>query len=170
MERDKVLLHGVQEQGESDTPYDEFGMPSGGELAAAFDAGKVEKLPGFGKKTAATLRRAIEHFTRHAQRFLLTDADELIQPLWRVGWSVFAEDGIGLSSRQSRQAKWSGYNLHCLHDAICESNPPNIGGWIYPQPYNHNYEGYTKYAHASIRAAAHEQSTPCGCPPFLVVA
>jgi DNA polymerase (family 10) len=61
--------------------YDELGIASVGQLAAALDAGKVEKLRGFGKKSAASLRRAIVNFERHRQRFPLADADQLIQPL-----------------------------------------------------------------------------------------
>jgi DNA polymerase (family 10) len=39
--------------------YDELGITSMSELEAALKAGKIEALPGFGKKTAANLRRAI---------------------------------------------------------------------------------------------------------------
>jgi DNA polymerase (family 10) len=61
--------------------YEELGITSIPELAKALDAGKVEALPGFGKKTAESLRRAIRSFEQHGQRFLLADADQLIQPL-----------------------------------------------------------------------------------------
>jgi DNA polymerase (family X) len=61
--------------------YDELGITSLSELAEALDAGKVETLPGFGKKTAANLRLAIAEFAQHAKRFMLADADQLIQPL-----------------------------------------------------------------------------------------
>jgi len=61
--------------------YDELGITSVSELAAAIDAGKVEAMSGFGKKTAENLRRAIAQLTRNTQRFLLADADQLIQPL-----------------------------------------------------------------------------------------
>jgi DNA polymerase (family X) len=61
--------------------YEELGITSIPELAKALDTGKVEALPGFGKKTADSLRRAIRSFEQHGQRFLLADADQLIQPL-----------------------------------------------------------------------------------------
>ena len=61
--------------------YDELGIASVAQLAAALDAGKVEKLPGFGKKSAASLRQAVASFERHSQRFPLADVDQLIQPL-----------------------------------------------------------------------------------------
>jgi DNA polymerase (family 10) len=61
--------------------YDALGITSVGQLAEALEAGSVEKLPGFGKKTAANLRRAIENFERYARRFLLADAEQLVQPL-----------------------------------------------------------------------------------------
>jgi DNA polymerase (family X) len=65
------------------TLHDALGITSASELAAAIDAGKVQALPGFGKKSAATLRRAIEEFERRTKRFLLADADQLVQPLLR---------------------------------------------------------------------------------------
>ena len=65
------------------TLHDALGISSVSELAAAIDAGKVEALPGFGKKSAANLRRAIEEFERRTKRFLLADADQLVQPLLR---------------------------------------------------------------------------------------
>ena len=63
--------------------YDELGITSVSELAAAISAGKVETLPGFGKKSAVSLRRALEEFDRRTKRFLLADADQLVQPLLR---------------------------------------------------------------------------------------
>jgi DNA polymerase (family X) len=65
------------------TLHDALGITSVSELAAAIDAGKVQALPGFGKKSAANLRRAIEEFERRTKRFLLADADQLVQPLLR---------------------------------------------------------------------------------------
>ena len=61
--------------------YDELGITSLSELAEALDAGKIEALSGFGKKTADNLRRALEEFARHTKRSLLADADQLVQPL-----------------------------------------------------------------------------------------
>jgi DNA polymerase (family 10) len=61
--------------------FDRLGISSVAQLATALDAGEVEKLPGFGKKSTAGLRRAIASFERHNQRFLLADAEQLIQPL-----------------------------------------------------------------------------------------
>jgi DNA polymerase (family X) len=61
--------------------YEELDITSIPELVEALDAGKVEALPGFGKKTTESLRRAIKSFEQRGQRFLLADADQLIQPL-----------------------------------------------------------------------------------------
>ena len=44
----------------------------------ALDAGKVEALPGFGKKTAENLRPAIDWFERRPKRFPLADADQVV--------------------------------------------------------------------------------------------
>jgi DNA polymerase (family X) len=63
--------------------YDALGITSVSELSAAIGARKVEALPGFGKKSAANLRRALEEFERRTKRFLLADADQLVQPLLR---------------------------------------------------------------------------------------
>jgi DNA polymerase (family 10) len=63
--------------------YDALGITSVSELAAALEAGKVEALPGFGKKSAANLRHAVEEFARRSRRFLLADADQFVQPLLR---------------------------------------------------------------------------------------
>jgi DNA polymerase (family 10) len=63
--------------------YDELGITSITELAAAINTGEVEALPGFGKKSAVNLRRALEEFERRTKRFLLADADQLVQPLLR---------------------------------------------------------------------------------------
>jgi DNA polymerase (family 10) len=63
--------------------YDALGITSVSELEAAINTGKVEALPGFGKKSAANLGRALEELERRAKRFLLADADQLVQPLLR---------------------------------------------------------------------------------------
>jgi DNA polymerase (family 10) len=63
--------------------YDTLGITSVSELAAAIDTGKVEALPGFGKKSAGNLSRALEEFEQRTKRFLLADADQLVQPLLR---------------------------------------------------------------------------------------
>jgi DNA polymerase/3'-5' exonuclease PolX len=62
--------------------YDELAITSRAELAEALDAGKIEALPGFGKKTAENLRHAIKSFEQYGQRFLLADAEQLIHPQW----------------------------------------------------------------------------------------
>jgi DNA polymerase (family X) len=63
--------------------YDTLGITSVSELAAAIDTGKVEALPGFGKKSAGNLSRALEEFEQRTKRFLLADADQLVHPLLR---------------------------------------------------------------------------------------
>ena len=83
--------------------YDELGITSVAELMAAIDAGKVEALPGFGKKTAENLRRAISQSAQHARRFLLADADQLMQPLLahlRAGPGLEALDVAGSYRRR----------------------------------------------------------------------
>jgi DNA polymerase (family 10) len=101
--------------------YDALGITSVSELAAAIDAGKVETLPGFGKKTAANLRRAISQSAQHMRRFLLADADQLIQPLLnylRVGPGVEALDVAGSYRRRQETVG----DIDIL--ASCEHPPP----------------------------------------------
>jgi DNA polymerase (family 10) len=101
--------------------YDALGITSVAELAAAIDAGKVEALPGFGKKTAENLRRAIAQSAQHARRFLLADADQLVQPLLaylRAGPGIEALDVAGSYRRRQETVG----DIDIL--AICEDPPP----------------------------------------------
>lgn len=61
--------------------YDQLNVASLSELQAALDAGKVEKLPGFGPKSVQKIRRALKEVKERGRRFKLVDADQLIQPL-----------------------------------------------------------------------------------------
>jgi DNA polymerase (family X) len=61
--------------------YDRLGIASIKQLEQAIDSGKVETLPGFGKKSVEKLRRAIQTFEKRPRRFLLRDADQLVRPL-----------------------------------------------------------------------------------------
>ena len=47
----------------------------------ADDAGKLVRLPGFGKKSIEKLRQAMQTFQQRPKRFLLRDADQLVRPL-----------------------------------------------------------------------------------------
>jgi DNA polymerase (family X) len=61
--------------------YEQLGITSVAELQKALAARSFEKLPGFGPKTVARLRRAITEATGHARRLKLADADRLVEPL-----------------------------------------------------------------------------------------
>jgi DNA polymerase (family 10) len=61
--------------------YEQLGICSIEELGKALDSGKIESLRGFGKKSAATIRRAIENLVKRPKRFKLLDADQLVRPL-----------------------------------------------------------------------------------------
>jgi DNA polymerase (family 10) len=101
--------------------YDALGITSVAELAAAIEAGKVEALPGFGKKTAENLRRAIAQSAQHARRFLLADADQLVQPLLaylRAGPGLEALDVAGSYRRRQETVG----DIDIL--ATCEDPPP----------------------------------------------
>ena len=51
------------------------------ELETAIEAGEVQELEGFGAKSAEKMLRAIGDYRKHSKRFLLSDADQLVQPL-----------------------------------------------------------------------------------------
>jgi DNA polymerase (family 10) len=61
--------------------YEKLRIGSVNQLAQAIDAGKVEALPGFGKKSAEKIRQAIHNLAKRPKRFRLLDADQLVRPL-----------------------------------------------------------------------------------------
>lgn len=61
--------------------YRELGVRSVEELEAALDRGEVARLPGLGEKSAERLRRAIEDYHKHTERYKLSEADRLAEPL-----------------------------------------------------------------------------------------
>jgi DNA polymerase (family 10) len=61
--------------------YEKLGVSSIKNLEQAIDAGKVETLAGFGKKSVEKIRRAIHNFAKRPKRFKLLDADQLVRPL-----------------------------------------------------------------------------------------
>jgi len=61
--------------------YEKLGVSSIKKLEQAIDAGKVETLAGFGKKSIEKIRQAIENLAKRPKRFKLLDADQLVRPL-----------------------------------------------------------------------------------------
>jgi DNA polymerase (family X) len=61
--------------------YEKLGVTSIKTLEQAIDAGKVETLAGFGKKSIEKIRQAIENLAKRPKRFKLLDADQLVRPL-----------------------------------------------------------------------------------------
>ncbi|MDP2957101.1 MAG: DNA polymerase/3'-5' exonuclease PolX [Longimicrobiales bacterium] len=61
--------------------FDELGVRSVDDLEAALEAGRVEKLDGFGKKSAEKILRAIGDHRKHVGRFLLDDVEQLLAPV-----------------------------------------------------------------------------------------
>jgi DNA polymerase (family 10) len=122
--------------------YEELGIASVSELAAAIDAGKVEALPGFGKKTAANLRRAISQSAQHVRRFLLADADQLIQPILehlRAGPGLEALDVAGSYRRRQETVG----DIDIL--ATCEQPPPLMQHFLaYPDVEHVEMAGTTR--------------------------
>ena len=61
--------------------HEQLGVRSIKELQQALDAGKLVRLPGFGKKSIEKLRQAMQTFQKRPKRFLLRDAEQLVRPL-----------------------------------------------------------------------------------------
>ena len=58
--------------------FEELGVRTVDDLAAAIDSGTVEKLEGFGEKSVAKLRHALANHKKHAGRFRLDEVEHLI--------------------------------------------------------------------------------------------
>jgi DNA polymerase (family X) len=61
--------------------WKELGVTTPDALEAAVKAGKVEKLEGFGKKSAEKILRAIEDFRKQQGRFLRHEAIQFLRPV-----------------------------------------------------------------------------------------
>jgi len=61
--------------------FDQLEVRSVDDLEAALEAGRVEKLDGFGKKSAEKILRAIGDHRKHVGRFLLDDVEQLLAPV-----------------------------------------------------------------------------------------
>lgn len=61
--------------------FDELGVVSMDDLEAAVQEGKVQTLDGFGPKSASRILTAIESFKRRTGRMLLSEAEEVLEPL-----------------------------------------------------------------------------------------
>ena len=124
--------------------YDALDITTVSELAAAIETGQVEALPGFGKKTVENLRRAISQSAQNMQRFLLADADQLIQPLLqylRAGPGIETLDVAG--SYRRRQETVGDIDLL----ATCENPPPLMQHFrSYPEVEHVEMAGTTRAA------------------------
>ena len=61
--------------------YEQLGIRSVKKLEQAIESGKLEALPGFGKKSVGKIRQAIQRLAKRPKRFKLLDADQLVRPL-----------------------------------------------------------------------------------------
>ena len=61
--------------------YDQLGVGSLAKLERALDSGEVARLPGFGEKTAANIRKAIEQHKKSAGQFRIGDVTALAESL-----------------------------------------------------------------------------------------
>jgi DNA polymerase (family 10) len=61
--------------------YEKLRIASVQQLEQAIEAGKVEALSGFGKKSVEKIRQGIRNLAKRPRRFKLFDADQLVRPL-----------------------------------------------------------------------------------------
>ena len=61
--------------------WNELGVTTVDQLEEALEADRVVSLEGFGAKSAEKIRRSIEDYRKQVGRFLLSEAEVLIQPL-----------------------------------------------------------------------------------------
>jgi DNA polymerase (family 10) len=61
--------------------HEELGVESVADLERALEAGEVERLRGFGERSAARMRQAIVDYKKHTARYRLAEADQLVRPL-----------------------------------------------------------------------------------------
>ena len=61
--------------------WESLGVTTVDELEVALKSGRVEDLEGFGKTSVKKILTSIENFRRYSGRFLISKADELIEPL-----------------------------------------------------------------------------------------
>jgi DNA polymerase (family 10) len=61
--------------------YDQLGVSSLTKLERALDSGKIAELPGFGEKTAANIRKALEQHKKSAGQFRIGDVMALAEDL-----------------------------------------------------------------------------------------
>ncbi len=72
--------------------YESLGVATIDDLERALAAGKVEDLPGFGKRTAERIAHAIEVYRRHSGRFLIHEAEAVAE---HVAAYLREAEGVG---------------------------------------------------------------------------
>lgn len=129
--------------------YDSLGVDSVARLRELCEAGEVEKLPGFGKKSVEGILEAIEFRERNVGRFRLGDvavpAKEILSALREHPYCLRAD--IAGSYRRSRET------LHDLDFLVATSQPESLIAHFVSQTWVDHIiqQGSTK---ASIRLAS----------------
>ncbi len=102
--------------------YDSLGVDSVARLRELCEAGEVEKLPGFGKKSVEGILEAIEFRERNVGRFRLGDAvahvEEILSALREHPYCLRAE--VAGSYRRARET------LHDLDFLVATSQPESL--------------------------------------------
>jgi DNA polymerase (family 10) len=107
------------------TLHKELGIQSLDQLRAACEAGEVQKLKGFGKKTEETILAGIDHAAKAGERIRWADADAIVQRLLAHMDSVDAikrRDAAG----SYRRGKETVGDLDLLVDVGAKMDPKNV--------------------------------------------
>ncbi|HXV78372.1 MAG TPA: DNA polymerase/3'-5' exonuclease PolX, partial [Candidatus Binatia bacterium] len=115
--------------------YEKLGVGSIGQLEQAIDSGKLETLPGFGKKSVEKIRQAIKNLAKRPKRFKLLDADQLARPLIEYLRKNGGIDQIEVAGSYRRRMETVG-DLDIL--AACEK----------PEPVMQRFQSYPEVARA----------------------
>ncbi len=103
--------------------WEELDVTTVDELEAAVQAGRVEELDGFGKKSCEKILRSIEDFRKHIGRFLLSEVDALISPLLEHMKGAPGVDRLEVAGSYRRRRETVG-DVDLL--ALCEGDSKGV--------------------------------------------
>ncbi len=88
--------------------WKELGVTTVDQLEEALEADRVVGLEGFGRKSAEKIGRSIQDYRKHVGRFLLSEAEVLIQPLLDHLWEVDGVDEMEVAGSFRRRRETVG--------------------------------------------------------------
>ncbi|MCH8316299.1 MAG: NAD-dependent epimerase/dehydratase family protein, partial [Planctomycetes bacterium] len=101
--------------------WSELGVTTVDQLEEALEADRVVSLEGFGAKSAEKIRRSIEDYRKQVGRFLLSEAEVLIQPLLDYLGEIDGLDELEVAGSFRRRRETVG-DLDLLACAVARSD------------------------------------------------